>query len=144
MRIPPTTCSSEKTPRKKHGGWLLMEVIIALSLFSMAVVAYVIALNNTSKLALLTQQEARINIILEGVLIEAATLPELEETKYEYTFDEFNMRVQVEVQPIQLQNKDGEELNDMWQITVNAQWLEDGQFREETFETWRYAKMYLP
>ena len=121
-----------------------MEVVIALGIFSTAVVAFIVALNKTAELSLLARQESMVSRLVEGAIMEAATSPEMKEEKYEYQLDEMDMKISVETKPIDLYNKDKAKLEDMWLVQVRASWMENGEEKEQTVETWRYGKLYQP
>ena len=146
--LPVLPCSSASNKKCFHkgrrGGWLLMEVVIALGIFSTAVVAFIVALNKTAELSLLARQESMVSRLVEGAIMEAATSPEMKEEKYEYQLDEMDMKISVETKPIDLYNKDKAKLEDMWLVQVRASWMENGEEKEQTVETWRYGKLYQP
>lgn len=129
---------------RKTGGWLLMEVVIALGIFSAAVVSFIVTLNQVAELSLLTRQETMVSRLIEGALMEALTVPEIKEEKYEYQLDETDMVITVDTSPITLVNKDQSQLEDMWLVKVTARWMQSGEPCEETVETWRYGKLYQP
>lgn len=121
-----------------------MEVVIALGIFSAAVVSFIVTLNQVAELSLLTRQETMVSRLIEGALMEALTIPEIKEEKYEYQLDETDMVIAVDTSPITLVNKDQSQLEDMWLVKVTARWMQNGVPCEETVETWRYGKLYQP
>lgn len=129
---------------KPVGGWLLMEVVIALGIFSTAVVAFIVSLNKTAELSLLARQESMVSRLVEGAVTEALTVPEMREQDYEYQLEEMNMKIKVETQPIDLFTKDNNQLEDMWLVRVTATWYQDGEEQKDMVETWRYGKLYQP
>lgn len=130
--------------RSPRQAWLLLEVVVAMALFSAVVVSYVVALNQTTELSLSAKRDSQVFRLLEGALMEAATLPALTESTYDYTLEELNMQLRIETQPIELYNVDKLLLEDMWLIRATAHWEQDGVTQEEVLETWRYGKMYQP
>lgn len=131
-------------PGKSAGGWLLMEVVIALGIFSTAVVAFIVSLNKTAELSLLARQESMVSRLVEGAVTEALTVPEMREQDYEYQLEEMDMKIKVETQPIDLLTKDNNHLEDMWLVRVTATWYQDGEEQKDMVETWRYGKLYQP
>ena len=146
MKIAPflTTTQQLRTSPQKRGAWLLLEVVLAMALFSAVVVAFVVALNQTSELSLVAQQNSQIIRLMEGALMEASTVPTLSENIYDYKIEDLGLDLKVETKPIELFNQDKVQLEDMWLIRVTASWVENGFFQEEVLETWRYGKMYQP
>lgn len=133
----------------RKAGWLLMEVVVALGLFSAAVVSFVVALNRTAELSMHAQTKSHVARLIEGALMEASTEPEMREVEYEYDLSDqdsiselLGMKLEVTTEQINLKNKDDMELKDMWLIRVKATWSEDGVPYEEELETWRYEKLY--
>lgn len=141
---PPGKSPARLRKCRKKGGWLLMEVVIALGIFSTAVVSFIVVLNQVAELSLLTRQESMVSRLIEGALMEALTVPEIKEEKYEYQLDETDMVITVDTSPITLVNKDQSQLEDMWLVKVTARWMQNGEPSEETVETWRYGKLYQP
>lgn len=139
-----TVVSLSRIFRSSHQAWLLLEVVVAMALFSAVVVSYVVALNQTTELSLSAKRDSQVFRLLEGALMEAATLPTLTESTYDYTLEELNMQLRIETQPIELYNVDKLLLEDMWLIRATAHWVQDGVTQEEVLETWRYGKMYQP
>lgn len=130
-------------------GFLLLEMVLALGVFGIAATGFVVALHRMSDIALLAQSEMRITRILDSALEETLSLPVLEEgeTKVtvEETVGESNMELLTKVSLIEdLQNEDGQVLQEMYRIEVMARWLQSGQWQERVVETWRYGRMYQP
>jgi hypothetical protein len=49
----------------------------------------------------------------------------------------------VELLP-ELENEDGQLLQEMYRIEVVARWFENGTGQEQSAETWRYSRLYQP
>ena len=133
-----------KKKRTPRGAWLLMEVIVAMAIFSAAVVSFVISLNQTAEVSLLAQSRSHVWRLIEGAVMEAMTTPELSENEYEYQLNELSMKITVTISPLELQNKDETQLSDMWLVAVKAEWFQDGAEHEEVIEVWRYGPLYQP
>lgn len=137
------------TVQRAKQGFLLLEMVLALGVFGIAATGFVVALHRMSDIALLAQSEMRITRILDSALEETLSLPVLEEgeTKVtvEETVGESNMELLTKVSLIEdLQNEDGQILQEMYRIEVMARWLQGGQWQERIVETWRYGRMYQP
>ena len=130
--------------RRKGNGFALLEVLLAVAVFSMAATGFIVALHRTAKLANTTQRELRITRVLESALHEALSLPRLEEGKTTAELeDDSGMEVDTVIEPIDfLENQDGQQLQNMWKITVTAYWLEGDEWQERSAETWRYGRLY--
>lgn len=133
----------------RRPGFLMMEVVLALGIFAIAATAFTVALGRTSDAAAMAQRRMQIGRILESSLTEAMSLPTLEEGTTSVTLDEeiggALVEVDVLVEPLlEMENQDGELLQQMFRIEVSAHWYENGEWMVETAETWRYARLYQP
>jgi type II secretory pathway pseudopilin PulG len=130
---------------KGRRGFLLLEVILALAVFSAAATGFAVALHQMAKAAGLAQSELRITRILDSALDEALSLPTLEEgtTTAQVGKSDIEMATTIEILD-KFENQDGVLLQEMYLITVTARWYEFGEWKERSAETWRYGRMYQP
>jgi hypothetical protein len=83
--------------------------------------------------------------MLESSLNEAISVPTLEEDTTSYVLDERDTEIETKVEKLEdLENEDGQLLQEMYVITVTARWFQDGAQRERSAETWRYGRLYQP
>ena len=136
-----------------HRGYVLLEIIIALGLFAAVAVSLVKALHMTSQTASVIQQGMLIDRVLRSAMTEALSNPYLEEGTQkvsisELTGDEeslFSGELETTVEPLELENEDGQLLQNMYRIEVVFYWRGiDGEWQEQRAETWRYANLYRP
>ena len=140
------------TGRKKKNGYVMVEIVIALGLFSAVAVSLVKALHMTGQTASLIQDEMVIEQILHSALTDALSSPTLEEGEVsqdltEITGDEdsyFNGQIETLIEPLELENEDSQLLSDMFRVKVTFHYQVDNEWREQSAETWRYAKLYVP
>ncbi len=125
-------------------GVALLEVVLAVGVFSMAATGFVVALHRVGKLASDAQRELRITRALESSLEEALSLPTLEEGKTTVELEDFGMEVDTLIEPLEIENQEGELLQEMWRIEVTVFWLEGDRWEERSAETWRYGRLYQP
>ena len=126
-------------------GFVLLEVLLAIALFGMAGLGLAKALTFSAQAAVESQLDLRMMTRLQSALTLAAKSKQMEE--YEIISDPDDLGVQVEtivveMQDGELQNMDGQDLQDMWKIQVRAFWIRNGQSAELTAETWRYGPLY--
>jgi type II secretory pathway pseudopilin PulG len=137
-----------RRPNRQPRGFLLLEVLLAIGVLSIAVTGFVIALHRTSDLASATQRQLRITRLLESALMEAMSLPVLEEGTTSETVAEManeGMEIETTVEPMEeIENEEGQLLQEMYRIEVVARWFENGVPQEEMAETWRYSRLYQP
>jgi len=126
-------------------GFMLFEVVLALGIFAAAATGFVVALHRMAATAEMAQREMRLTRILDSALYEALSLPELEEGVTTVTVVETGMEIDTRIELMeQLENQDGQLLQEMFRIEVTAVWFENGEWRRRGVETLRYGRMYLP
>jgi hypothetical protein len=52
--------------------------------------------------------------------------------------------IQTVVTPMEMENEEGQLLQNMFSIRVTFYWFADGQEQQQSAETWRYANLYNP
>ncbi len=120
-------------------------MVLALGVFAIACTGLTIAFNRMSQAAALAQSELKITRILDSALTEQLSLPMLEEGITQIPVDGTEIDLDVVIAPIEdLENKDGELLQQMFHIKITANWFESGAWQERSAETWRYNPMYQP
>jgi len=126
-------------------GFLLLEMVLALAVFGMAATGFVVALHRMSAAASLAQSELRITRILDSALDETLSLPLLEEGQTNTTVGDTGIELDTTIELIEdLENEEGEILQEMYRIEIRARWFANSQWQERIVETWRYGRMYQP
>ena len=123
----------------------MLEVLLAIALFGMAGLGLAKALTFSAQAAVESQLDLRMMTRLQSALTLASKSQQMEE--YSVVSDPDDLGVQVEtiveeMQDGELMNEEGQDLQDMWRITVRAFWVRNGQYAELTAETWRYGPLY--
>jgi len=137
--------SSFHSGRKGQRGFLLLEVILALAVFSAAATGFAVAMHRMAAAAGLAQNELRITRILDSALDETLSLPQLEEGRTSNPIGKSGIEMTTAITLLNnLENKDGVKLQETYLITVSARWYETGVWKERAAETWRYGRMYQP
>ena len=131
-------------PVRKQG-FLLLEMVIALTIFSMAVTGLVVALHRTAAVADLSQSEMKITRMLDSALDETLSIPTLEEGESSYTVPGTSIELTTTIKLIDdLENEEGAILQEMFRIEIHARWFANGEWQGRAVETWRYGRMYQP
>ena len=131
-----------QTQQRPHG-FLLMEMVLALAVFSMAATGFVVALHRMSEAASVAQTEMRITRVLESALDETMSLPVLEPGESAYDLGDTGIQIRALIEPLEdLETEEGTPLQEMYRIVITAEWYEDGQRKQREVETWRYGLMY--
>jgi type II secretory pathway pseudopilin PulG len=132
-------------PSGKPTGFLLMEVVVALGIFAMACTGLVVAFHRMAETATLAQTELQITRILDSALTEQLSFPTLEEGTTQIPVEGTDIELDVVVSPItDLENQNGQLLQEMYRIEITAKWFADGKWQSRSVETWRYNLMYQP
>jgi hypothetical protein len=135
----------EFSRRRTKKGFLLLEVVLALAVFAIACTGLTVAFHRMAGAANLAQNELRITRILDSALTEQLSLPMLEEGVTQIPVEGTDIELDVEIEPIEdMENQDGELLQQMFHIKVIANWYENGAWQQRSAETWRYNPMYQP
>ncbi len=126
-------------------GFLLLEMVLALGVFGMAATGFAIALQRMSDAASLTQSELRITRILDSALDETLSLPVLEEGKTDSQVGKTGIELLTTITPIEdMESEEGQILQEMFRIEIQARWYANGAWQDRSVETWRYGRMYQP
>ena len=98
-----------------------------------------------SEAAQLAQSELRITRILDSALDETLSLPVLEEGETNTSVGETGIELNTTIELLEeLENEEGQLLQEMYLIRINAVWFANGEWQERVVETWRYGRMYQP
>lgn len=139
-----------KVKRYKQSGYVMLEIIIAIGLFSAVTVSLMKALSMTNQAALTIQEEMTIQQVLNSAIIDVLSQQTIEEGEssvslVELTGDDESFSVgEVEtlIEEIELENETGNVLPNMFLVRVTFHWQQDNEWQERSIETWRHAKLY--
>lgn len=135
----------KNSPPGPKKGFLLLEVVLALGIFAIACTGLTVAFHRMADAASLAQSELRINRILDSALTEQLSFPTVEEGVYQIPVEGTDIELDVIITPLEeLTNQEGEFLQEMFHITVTANWFQNGAWQSRSAETWRYNLMYQP
>lgn len=134
MKIHP---SSPKKP-----GFLLMEVILALFIFTIIATSFTKAIGLLWRNTSFVKEELVISQILDSALQEVLHLQQLEEGSTEVFVPERDVTLESVVYPLELENIDGNLVSEMWEIVITARYQQDGINQERSVRGWRYLPLY--
>jgi hypothetical protein len=125
-----------------------MEVLLALGVFGIAATGFAVALHRTADLAATAQRKLKMTRLLQSALAEAMSYPVLEEGSTTVAVEEMSdegleITTTVELLP-EMENEDGQLLQEMYRIEVLATWFSNAVQQEQMAETWRYSRLYQP
>lgn len=126
-------------------GYLLLEVVLAMGIFALAATGFTIALQNAADASDMAAREMQVTRMLQSSLDAAISIPVLEEGETSEKLEERQMEIVTKYEKMEeMENQDGQLLQDMWRITVTAYFLQGNTELERTAVTWRYGRLYQP
>lgn len=126
-------------------GFLLLEMVLALAVFGIAATGFAVALHKMGDAAALAQSELRITRVLDSALDETLSLPVLEEGVTNSSVGETGIELDTTIELLdEMENEEGQLLQEMYRIKIDARWFSNSEWQERTVETWRYGRMYQP
>ena len=126
-------------------GFLLLEMVLALAVFGIAATGFAVALRQMADAAGLAQSELRITRVLDSALAETLSLPVLEEGVTNSAVGVTGIELDTTIKLLEeLENEEGQALQEMYLIKIEAKWYSNGEWQQRSVETWRYGRMYQP
>lgn len=130
---------------KRNSGMTLLEVVMALAVFSLAVVALVGTINKVADTATDSQRLIEVEQTLESLIDEFGKMPQIRELEQAIKPGPDGVAYRVVIEQVKdMKNKDGRFLQDTFLIRAIARWNDGGGPSEISAETLRYAGAYLP
>lgn len=134
---------------RRRSGFTLLEVMLALMVFSIAVVALVAAINGVGNASTESRVFREVESRLESLLTEVTRMPKdpsasPTERTWEKTVKENGVEYHIKKAPVEITNKEGQVLPDMFTIRATARWKEGGNNQELNAETTVYPPLYAP
>jgi len=135
--------------RAHQRGFTLLESILALTVFSLAVIGLVETINTMGAAAVESRQELMIQGRMETLLVEITRDPlwlkdGVLTPPQDRSFVEGAVTYKTKITPLELQNNKGEQLNEFYKATVQALWKEGRTDQEVIAETWVWPRLYSP
>lgn len=123
----------------------LLEVVMALAVFSIAALALVGMINKIADVATDSQKFLEVEQTLESLIDEYGKVPQMRELEEDIKpgADGVSYRVIIE-QVKDLKSQDGSFLQEIFHIRVFARWNDGGGPTEIMAETLRYAGVFQP
>lgn len=123
--------------RRRRGGYLLLELILALTIFSLAVVGLARSLNMAIQTSAILNRENDIRLGLRSFLEEVRRKP-LGDMATTYTDERLGITFQSEVDELTLKDRNGTVLKDLYKLRAFATYEVGAEQREESVEMWIY------
>ena len=137
-----------KLPRNRSA-FTLLEVMLALMVFSMAVVALVAAINGIGNASTESRVFREVESRLESLMTEISRMPPDPAVSggdriTGKTVRENGVEYRIKKAPVEITNKDNQVLPEMYSVKAAARWKEGGQFAELSAESLVYPPLYAP
>jgi len=141
MKLTAMRCRLESRPK----GMTLLEVVLALAVFSMAAMALVGTLNKIAEAGTDSQILLEVEQSLESLIDEYGKVPQLKELEEEIKPGADGVGYRVVIQQVKdLKNQEGRFLQSMFRIQATARWDDGSGPVEVQAETLRYAGAFMP
>ncbi|WP_395749798.1 type II secretion system protein J [Prosthecobacter sp.] len=141
------TCFRHRV-RWQAPAFTLLEVLLAVFVFSMAAVALVEAVQQVGNTTVLQRREAMVQDRMSSLLVEYSRLlwkqPAPASATSEKVLEEDGVTYTLQVAPLELKNKDGQPLPEMVQVAIVATWKEGAAKQEATASTWVFRPLFRP
>lgn len=126
----------------KSGGFTLVEIIVALALFAMAVVGLAIALSGAVDASIVSRRDSELRQQMASRIDEASVLPLATlEQGVEAEPDPMGVTYSMKAERTdEFRNISDEELTDLWWVTVRAEWTEGREKQEWEERFLRYGQ----
>lgn len=125
-----------------RAGFVLLEVILAMSILSIIAVSLTVALDRIGDVALASQREMSIMRNLQSLMTEALRNPLIEPLEDSWGPDRFGVVYETLIEEFEITNDEEAILPEMFRIVIQANWVEGRTPRNEVVETYRYARLY--
>lgn len=123
----------------KRNGFTLLETLLALMVFSVAVVALVEAVHQLGEHTLRRRHEAAVQERMRSLLVEHTRRPDLIEA---VKLQEGAVSYTVTHTPLELKDRDGQPLDGLYEVRVTADWMEGREPQQANAETWVYPPLF--
>lgn len=137
--------SASRQSLRIRAGMTLMEVLLALAVFSIAAMALVGTLTQIASVSSDSQQLLEIEQSLESLIDEYGKMPQIREMEEQIKPGADGVAYRVLIQQVKdLQNQEGRFLQNTFRIQATARWDDGSGPIEMNAETYRYAGAFLP
>jgi len=132
-------------PPFRARGMTLLEVLLAMMIFSIAVVSLVTAINQVGHAVLEARQYRNVEQGIESIIDEYSKAPLLDEMTKEIKPGKDGVAFTVQITSVRdARNQEGRSLQGLFRIRVIAKWIENREPMELEAETLRYVGLFQP
>jgi prepilin-type N-terminal cleavage/methylation domain-containing protein len=118
---------------KRSRGFVLWEIMLALTIFCVVAVALTTAVQQTVDASILLRDESQVRLELQNLLTETG-VQKLKPGKSEVRVGDGRVRYEREIRAVQAKTAAGVVLSDLYEIILRASWKASGQNRSDHAE----------
>ena len=118
------------THARTRSGFVLWEVMLALTIFCVVAVGLTAALHQTVDTSIVIRDESQVRQELQNLLTETAST-KVKPGKSEIQSSDGRIHYEREIRAIQAKTARGEQLPNLYEIDIQASWRSSGQDRTE-------------
>ena len=128
----------------RRSGFMLLEALLAFSIFGIAVTSIVIALHRTAELSQAVVHEQWIKQEAQNILREVLTAARTgnDFARDDSFFIDATTDARILIEPLEAVDKDDNLLDELYTVTITIYWDNDGTRSEQVFSTIHYANMF--
>lgn len=124
-----------KRALSRSRGYILLELIIALTVFGLSVLGLAKALNNSLEVANILNRDYSVRLAMRSFLEEMRRKP-LSDMAASIQDPKLDLTLTSIVEPLDIRSKEGRAVEDMYTLTVKANYLAGGKAHEEAVFVW--------
>ena len=134
------TTPSRRLQRTASRGFVLLEIILAMALFSIVAVGMTRALDQIAQTSKAARMEAMVLRVLESVVAEVSHQPEFKKASINFPKTADGVDASARIEKVELRTKDKVVLDHLFIVRAEA-WLADGrdQMFKRSMETYVYS-----
>jgi type II secretion system protein I len=131
MKTAATTSTNSLS--KRFHGFVLWEILLALTIFCVVAVALITAVHQILDASILLRDESRVRLELQNILTETAAT-KMKPGKSEMEGGDGRVHYEKEIRLVQAKTAAGVVLTSLYEISVQASWKASGQERSSHAE----------
>ena len=131
--IKTTATLSTNSFAKRFQGFVLWEILLALTIFCVVAVALITAVHQTVDASILLRVESQVRLELQNILTETAAT-KMKPGKSEVQVGDGRVHYEKEIRAVQAKTAAGVVLPSLYEIIVQASWKASGQQRSSHAE----------
>jgi prepilin-type N-terminal cleavage/methylation domain-containing protein len=116
--------------RRSSNGFVLWEIMLALTIFAVVAVALTTALQQTVETSILLRDESQVRLEIQNLLAEATSV-KVKPGKSEIQTGDGRVRYEREIRAVEAKTARGEVLRDLYEIVIKASWKSSGRDRSD-------------